>query len=106
MPSSEFSKYFYVYVLQSKKNKELYKGYTSNLKKRLKQHNKGMVKSSKRYMPWKLIYYEACLDIKDAKRREKYLKTSQGNRLLKRRLKEYFYQFENILLGWKNALEK
>ena len=42
--------------------------------------------------PWKLIYYEACLNEKDAKRRERYLKTSQGSRLLKARLKEYFYQ--------------
>lgn len=41
--------------------------------------------------PWELIYYEVCLHKDDAKRREKYLKTSQGIRLIKRRLKEYFY---------------
>jgi len=40
----------------------------------------------------KCVYYEGCLNIKDAKRRERYLKTSQGSRLLKRRLKEYFYE--------------
>jgi len=69
----------------------MYKGYTNNLKRRLVEHNKGMVTSTKPYLPWKLIYYEACLNIKDAQRREKYLKTTQGSRLLKRRLKEYFY---------------
>ncbi|MBU2109576.1 GIY-YIG nuclease family protein [Patescibacteria group bacterium] len=82
---------FYNYVLQSVKNDNLYIGYTSNLKKRLKEHNQGLSKSTKPYMPWKLIYYEACLNEKDAKRREQYLKKTQGQRLLKRRLKEYFY---------------
>ena len=82
---------FYNYVLQSVKNDNLYIGYTSNLKKRLKEHNQGLSKSTKPYMPWKLIYYEACLNEKDAKRREGYLKKTQGQRLLKRRLKEYFY---------------
>ncbi|MBU2219255.1 GIY-YIG nuclease family protein [Patescibacteria group bacterium] len=82
---------FYNYVLQSVKNDNLYIGYTSNLKKRLKEHNQGLSKSTKPYIPWKLIYYEACLNEKDAKRREQYLKKTQGQRLLKRRLKEYFY---------------
>ena len=83
---------FYNYVLQSIKNGSLYKGYTVNLRKRLKEHNQGLNKSTKPYMPWKLVYYEACLNEKDAKRREHYLKTTQGQSLLKRRLKEYFYR--------------
>lgn len=83
---------FFTYVLQNKDNKNLYVGYTIDLKKRVKEHNQGLNKSTKPYRPWKLIYYEACLDEEDAKRREHYLKTSQGQRLLKRRLKEYFYK--------------
>ena len=67
-------------------------GYTSDLRKRLKEHNQGLVRSTKQYRLWMLIYYEACLDEKDAKRREHYLKTSQGQRLLKRRIKEYFFK--------------
>lgn len=82
---------FYNYVLQSGKNKNLYVGYTTDLRKRLKEHNQGLVFSTKPYGPWKLIYYEACINEEDAKRREHYLKTTQGQRLLKRRLKEYFY---------------
>jgi len=82
---------FYIYVIESNKNGELYNGYTTDLTRRLKEHNKGSNISTKRYMPWKLIYYEACTNEKDAKRREKYLKTTQGRRLVKRRLKEYFY---------------
>lgn len=83
---------FYNYVIQSLKNSELYIGYTENLKKRLNEHNQGLIKATKPYLPWKLIYYEAGLNKKDALRREHYLKTTQGQRLLKRRLKEYFYK--------------
>lgn len=83
--------FHYVYVIQSNKNRELYIGYTSNLRKRLTEHNRGLNFSTKPYIPWQLIYCEVCLNEKDAKRREKYLKTNQGSRLLKRRLKEYFY---------------
>ena len=86
--------FFYNYIIQSEKNKQLYVGYTINLKERLKKHNKGLVESTKPYRPWKLIYYESCLNKDDAIRREKYLKTTQGQRLLKRRLKKYFY-YEN-----------
>jgi len=82
---------FYNYVLQSLKNRILYIGYTADLKNRLKEHNQGLSKATKPYIPWKLIYYEACLNKKDAMRRENYLKTSQGQRLLKRRLKDYFF---------------
>lgn len=82
---------FYVYILESMlKRKEIYIGYTKDLKNRVKEHNSGETRSTKRYMPWKLIYYEACLDKQDAKRREKYLKTSQGRRMLKLRLREYY----------------
>ena len=83
---------FYVYVLRSTLNGELYTGYTSDLKRRLSEHNQGLSTSTKRYKPWKVIYYEACLNDKDARRREGYLKTSQGIRLVRRRLKEYFYE--------------
>jgi putative endonuclease len=95
MPGSENSTvlmFFYVYVLQSLKNPSLYIGYTHDLRKRLEKHNRRLNFSTKSGAPWKLIFYEAYINEEDAKRREKYLKTSQGSRLLKRMLKEYFYQ--------------
>jgi putative endonuclease len=85
---------FYTYVIQSQESKNLYVGYTNDLEKRLKEHNQGLNKSTKSYRPWKLIYYEACLDREDAERREVYLKTNQGQRLMKRRLKKYFYKLK------------
>lgn len=87
--------FHYVYVLQSIKNQSLYIGYTTNLQVRLKRHNSGAVEYTKKYVPWQLIHYEAYCNEKDAKRREKYLKTSQGSRLLKRMMKEYFYEQKN-----------
>lgn len=87
---------FYTYILQSKKNSQLYVGYTSDLKRRIREHNQGLNFSTKKYMPWEIIYYEACIEESDAKRREKYLKTTQGNRLIKRRLKDFLYKSKNL----------
>lgn len=95
MPGSENSTitvFWYVYVLRSLTSRSrLYVGYTRDLRKRLLEHNRGLNFSTKPYRPWELVHYEAYRCQEDAKRREKYLKTSQGSRLLKRMLKEYFY---------------
>ena len=88
---------FCVYILQSKMNNELYIGYSSDLTRRLLEHNQGLNFSTKRYAPWKLIYYEACIEKSDAERREKYLKTTQGGRLIKRRIKDYLYKLKNLI---------
>lgn len=80
---------FYTYVLQSLIDGRFYTGYTNNLGKRFKDHNRGMVFATKTRIPFRIIYYEACLNKKDAKQREKYLKTGIGKRYLKQRLKEY-----------------
>ena len=80
---------YYTYVLLSTKDKEFYTGYTKDLKLRFEQHNKGLVDSTKSRRPFKLIYYEACIDQVDAKKREKYLKSYHGKMYLKRRLKSY-----------------
>jgi len=79
---------FYVYVLQSKKKgDQLYFGYTTNLKERLKKHNGGLVQSTKPYSPWRLVFYEAYRSKKDAKRRERYFKTTKGRKASKLMLK-------------------
>lgn len=83
---------FYVYILESESSNELYIGFTQDLKKRFKEHNNGQNVSTKRYLPWELVYYEACINEQDARRREKYFKTSQGRRMLKARIKEYTHE--------------
>ena len=90
MPSNTTSSvFFYVYVLESLKDGERYIGCTSNLKKRLEEHKKGLSFSTKFRLPFKLIYFEGCLNQEDAKRREDYLKTTQGRRFLGLRLLEH-----------------
>lgn len=81
--------FYYVYILQSKKDNKFYTGYTLNLKLRFKLHMEGKVESTKNRKPFKLIYYEACLNQQDATHREKYLKTYLGKMFLKNRLKSY-----------------
>jgi putative endonuclease len=62
--------WFYTYVLKCDKTKTFYTGTTNNLIKRLEEHSKGKVYSTKNKLPVNLIYAEACLNGKDAYRRE------------------------------------
>ncbi len=79
-------KFYYTYVLLSQFDNKYYVGSTSNLEKRVLTHNLGLVKSTKKRRPLKLIYYEACLDKLSSIIREKQLKTGFGRAYLKRRL--------------------
>lgn len=81
--------YYYVYLLQSAKDKKFYVGYTNNVKRRIEEHNSGNVESTKNRIPFKLIYWEGCLSQKDALKQEKYLKTAWGKRYIKNRLGDY-----------------
>jgi putative endonuclease len=78
---------FYVYVLRNQTGR-YYIGYTSDLKRRLKEHNTGNVYTTKRIGgDWKLVYYECSINQNDALRRERYLKSGRGNCYLKKRLR-------------------
>ena len=79
---------FYVYVIQNK-NRQWYTGYAADLRKRFNEHNAGKSKHTQHRGPYKLIYYEACLNESDARSREKYLKSGMGKRYLKNRLKRF-----------------
>ena len=83
------SMFYYVYVLESLKDQNRYIGYTNNLKRRLVEHKLGKSSSTKFGLPFKLIYFEGCINMEDAKRREQYLKTTQGRRFIGLRLIEY-----------------
>ena len=65
---------FYAYVLKSKKDHDLYLGSTNDLRRRFKEHNSGMVRSTKLRIPFELVYYEAYKSEKDARKREQNLK--------------------------------
>jgi len=77
---------FYTYVLKSKKDNKLYIGQSSNLKKRVADHNKGLVLSTKHRRPLELIYYESCVSEEKSVKREKYFKTGFGRKFLRDRI--------------------
>jgi putative endonuclease len=81
---------FYTYVLESKKDGNLYYGYTHDLTQRFEQHTKGLVESTAYRRPPKLVYYEACISKHDALQRERYFKSYRGRQFLYKRLKSYF----------------
>lgn len=80
----------YVYVLQSQLDNNLYIGCTVDLKKRLELHNAKKVTSTKKRVPFALIYYEAYLNPKDAYKREKYMKTQWGRNFIRKNLCNFF----------------
>ena len=81
---------FYVYVLKSKKDGDWYTGFTNDLKKRISEHNKGLNIATRSRVPFELIYYEGALNERDARARERYLKSGMGKRYIHNRLKFFF----------------
>ncbi|MBI4050755.1 MAG: GIY-YIG nuclease family protein [Candidatus Doudnabacteria bacterium] len=80
---------FYVYIIKSNFDKELYIGSTSNLRKRFFEHNAGKVRSTKGRAPFKLVYYEAYFSEDDARHREQSLKLrGRARRQLLNRIKK------------------
>lgn len=73
----------------SEKDNLFYAGYTSDLINRLVLHNIGKVHSTKTSVPFKLVYWEGCLDQQDATRREEYLKSDNGKIEIQNRIKNY-----------------
>ena len=84
---------FYVYLLHSHTDNGFYIGYSTDLKRRLSEHTKGASFATKSRGPWKLIYYEACTEAKDAKGRESYLKSGAGRRFLRMQFRHYLKRF-------------
>lgn len=62
----------YIYLLRSEHDNKIYAGFTENLKRRIRQHFTGEVHTTVRFDSLKLIYYEAYINEKDAREREKY----------------------------------
>ncbi|MBI2034453.1 MAG: GIY-YIG nuclease family protein [Candidatus Levybacteria bacterium] len=82
-------KFYYVYLIQGLKSAKWYTGYTNDLRNRFDQHQSNKSKYTKGRGPFRLIYYEACLNEFDAKARERYLKSGMGRRYLKNRIKRF-----------------
>ncbi len=74
---------FTVYVIESLKNGKRYVGFTSKpVNQRLNEHNRGCNKWARENRPFKLVYQEFFDNEKDARKREVFLKSGQGRKLL------------------------
>lgn len=81
---------YYVYLLENQNDQSWYIGYTSDISRRIKEHNSGRGgRTTRLKRDWGLIYYEMYLDEKDAEGREKFLKSGSGRKYLKKQLKNY-----------------
>ena len=76
---------YHVYLLKLK-DKSIYTGSTPNLKKRLQNHQNGLVESTKHLRPMRLVWYCEFSDRLKALRFERYLKTGSGQAFRNKRL--------------------
>jgi putative endonuclease len=74
---------YYVYAIKSSTRNYIYVGMTSDIERRVLEHNKGENKSTKAYKPFILIHEEYFLTRIEARKREKYLKSGCGKEFLK-----------------------
>jgi putative endonuclease len=75
---------YYVYILQSLKDFKRYIGISGNPEKRLIEHNKGLVRSTKHRRPFRLLRTEKFPNRLEARKRKKYFKSGHGREDLKK----------------------
>jgi putative endonuclease len=71
---------YIVCIIQSQKDNKYYIGQTINAEKRLSEHNRGKVRSTKYRMPFELVYQEECISRIEAIKREKYFKSYKNTK--------------------------
>lgn len=89
---------YFVYIIRMN-NDQLYTGFTTDLSRRLEEHKRGKVKSTCKRRPLILIYYEAYLLESDTRRREKFLKTTEGKILLRKQIRDILKSAESCRSG-------
>lgn len=85
---------FYVYVIFSHDFDRIYIGMTSDLDKRLKEHNSGHSKSTKAFAPWEIVYSESFSSRKEARERENSLKSFRKRKWIRYMLKTWLTKIQ------------
>ena len=86
---NDFSEKYFVYVIKSREGYH-YTGLTSDLDKRLEEHNKKSLSFwTKRGTVWKIIYKEVFSNYTQAIKREKWVKSGAGRDYLKKNVNNY-----------------
>jgi len=71
---------FFTYILYSLKSGKYYIGSTNNLLRRFHEHQHNQEAATKNHGPWEMVYWESCVTLSQARRRELYLKSGAGYR--------------------------
>ncbi len=74
---------WWVYILRSIRYGRYYIGCAEVVKKRLAEHNRGIVRSTKAYRPYEVVHMEVYQTKTEALQRERYLKSPAGWRELR-----------------------
>ncbi len=74
---------YYVYVLRNDQGKH-YIGSCKDLERRLKEHNRNAVSSTKNKGPFRIVYKEEFITITEARKRENQIKNFKGNSKFKK----------------------
>lgn len=74
----------FVYILKSLSADKSYVGISGDVERRLAEHNSGKSYYTKRHLPWKVVYTEKFDSVREAREKEKWLKTTSGRRFLKK----------------------
>lgn len=80
---------FFVYILKSPNTGKYYIGCTNNIENRLNKHNKGIVRSTKAYKPWKIVYKEKFNTLSKARKRENQIKSWKSKKSVERLIKKF-----------------
>ena len=83
---------FYVYIIESARNKRWYYGHTNHLDLRLLDHNSGRNVSTKNCGPWRFIFQRPIPTIEEAVKFEKHLKLTRNKRFIKNKYSEFFIE--------------
>jgi len=74
---------FFVYVLNSLSRKYIYVGMTNDIVRRFRQHQEGKEKTTAPYRPFEILFTEEYQTRKEAREREKFLKSGCGKEWIK-----------------------
>jgi putative endonuclease len=81
---------YWIYILENLNDKSWYIGYTSDLERRIKEHQEGSgARTTRIKKDWHLIYCEGYLEKLDAMGREQFLKSGSGRKFVKKQLTNY-----------------
>jgi putative endonuclease len=84
-----FEMNYIVYVLKSENDEKRYIGLTTNIDRRLWEHNSGLVKSTRNRRPLNMVYKEVYATKGEAQARERFFKTGKGREYLNTILATY-----------------